>query len=434
MTTQLIARVAERFIASRPAEAALVLDRTEPEETAVALGGFEPALAAEALQRMGTDTAARVLSRMPEENARRIALACDPVRVANVLALAPEAIRTRLLSSLPEGAQKELTGVLEFPPGTAGQLMDVRIMPFREETTVERVLERIRSVDDRRMLDVLVCDHEGRLSGMVPLQALLNAAPERAVGALTRPDPPFVHPMASRDDVVEIIGRLALATLPVVDFDQRVIGVLRYDALVRAAQHAATDDLQQMVGAGKEERALSSPAITVKSRLPWLLINLLTAFAASAVVSLFDATIASYTALAVLLPIVAGQSGNTGAQALAVTSRGLALREIRLAHGARVMRKELLAAAVNGMTSGGLTAVGVFVWSGSLGLAIVIGTSMLLSMILAALAGAMVPLALTALGRDPATASSIILTTITDVTGFFSFLGFATWAASTIGL
>ena len=201
-----------------------------------------------------------------------------------------------------------------------------------------------------------------------------------------------------------------------------------------ARRAARRDRRLQQIAAWQRERALSPPLLTIKSRLPWLLINLLTAFTAASVVGLFDETIAQFTALAVLLPIVAGQSGNTGAQALAVTSRGLALREIRVAHGPRVLRKEVLAACVNGATSGGLTACGVFVWSGSFGLALVIGVSMLVSMVLAALFGALVPLALTAWGRDPATASSIILTTVTDVTGFFSFLGLASWAARTIGL
>jgi magnesium transporter len=165
---------------------------------------------------------------------------------------------------------------------------------------------------------------------------------------------------------------------------------------------------------------------TVKSRLPWLYINLLTAFAAAAVVGLFDATIAQFTALAVLLPVVAGQSGNTGAQALAVTSRGLALREIRVGHFWRVVNKEVLAALLNGVAVAVVTAGGVLLWSSSMGLAGVIGISMVASMVLAALSGAMIPILLTAVGRDPATASSIILTTVTDITGFFSFLGLAT--------
>lgn len=434
MTGELLATVAARFVAGRPAEAALVLDRVAAADTAEAMVQLAPELAGRVLQRMGPDTAARVLTALPEESAHQIALACDPARIAGLLALMSHEPRERLLAALPERTAREITEALEFPPGTAGHMMDARVAPFREETLVSDVLARVRTVEGQRIVDVLVCDEEGGLTGIVSLQALISAKATSPVGSLAAPDPPSVHPMATRDEVVERLGRYALATLPVVDLDRKIIGVLRYDALVRAAQHAATDDLQQMVGAGKEERALSHPLFTIKSRLPWLFINLLTAFAASAVVGLFDATIAQFTALAVLLPIVAGQSGNTGAQALAVTSRGLVLREIRITHAARVLRKELSAATVNGVAVGGVTAAGVLIWSGSVGLALVIGVSMVLSMLFAALSGALVPLVLTALGRDPATASSIILTTVTDVTGFFSFLGLATWAASTIGL
>jgi magnesium transporter len=232
--------------------------------------------------------------------------------------------------------------------------------------------------------------------------------------------------MSSRDEVVALLERDRLASLPVVDFERRLLGIIRYDALVQAAQQEAAGDLSKMVGGDAEERALSSPAVTVRSRLPWLLLNLLTAFAAASVVGLFDATIAQFTALAVLLPVVAGQSGNTGAQALAVTSRALALREIRVAHFWRVVRKEIAAATVNGIAVALATALGVVVWSGSVGLCAVIGLSMVMSMVLAAIAGAAIPILLTALGRDPATASSIVLTTVTDITGFFSFLGLAT--------
>jgi magnesium transporter len=434
MTSELTLRVAERFAATRPAEAAFVLDRIDAEPTAEAMAQLAPATAASVLSRMGADMAARVLAAIPATAASAIAMACDPVRVASWLALLPAEARENLVAALPARTARDLDEAFDFPPGTAGHLMDARVSAFREETPVAQVLERVRKIDEQRVLDVLICDDEQRLTGIVSLQALIKAQPGAPVGRLARPDPPSVHAMASRDEVVEVLGRHALATLPVVDLDRRVIGVLRHDALVRAAQQAATEDVQQMVGAAKEERALSHPWATVKSRLPWLLINLLTAFAASSVVGLFDATIAQFTALAVLMPIVAGQSGNTGAQALAVTSRALALREIRIAHGARVLRKELAAAAFNGVTVGGLTATGVWIWSGSIGLAAVIGLSMVMSMMLAALSGAFVPLALTALGRDPATASSIILTTITDVTGFFSFLGLAAWFAHTFGL
>jgi magnesium transporter len=322
--------------------------------------------------------------------------------------------------------------VLEFPPGTAGSLMDAGVVTFREDTSIGAAFGRIRQMQ-RRIADVLVCDDDERLIGVVPLQELVGAPLDTSLGSVARKSFVSVHSMANRDEVVELLAKHHLASLPVVDLDGLLLGTIRHDGLVLAAQQAAAEDLQTMVGASKEERALSSGWFTIKSRLPWLMINLLTAFAAAFVVGLFDATIARFTALAILLPIVAGQSGNTGAQALAVTSRGLALREIRARHWWRVLWKEVGAATGNGVTVAALTAGAVYLVNGSVGLATVIGVSMVFSMILAAVAGALIPILLTASGRDPATASSIILTTVTDIVGFFSFLGLATVFADHLG-
>jgi magnesium transporter len=160
--------------------------------------------------------------------------------------------------------------------------------------------------------------------------------------------------------------------------------------------------------------------------MPWLQVNLLTAFLAAAVVGIFENTIAQVTALAVLLPVVAGQSGNAGAQALAVPMRGLALREITIRQWARVMRKEVFAGFMNGLAIAVTCGIGVYLWSGSLALVAVIAVSMVMAMVAAGFAGAIIPIVLTRLGQDPATSSSILLTTVTDVAGFFSFLGIAT--------
>jgi magnesium transporter len=181
-----------------------------------------------------------------------------------------------------------------------------------------------------------------------------------------------------------------------------------------------------MVGVSKDERALSKVSFAVRKRLPWLQINLLTAFLAASVVGLFEDTIARVTALAVLLPVVAGQSGNTGAQALAVTLRGLALREVTERHWPKLVVKEFFAGLLNGLAVAAVTMLSVFAWSGSFGLCIVIGLAMVMAMSIAGVAGAAVPVVLSALGQDPAQSSSIVLTTVTDVFGFFSFLGLAT--------
>jgi magnesium transporter len=418
--------LARAFMNRHPGGAAVVLERNDPGETAATLLPLDIESASAVLRRMNPDAAARVLLEMDEQRARETLVATDFVRAASWVACLEEADRHRLLGVLPEQTRRNISSALEFPPGTAGQLMDPRVLTFREETTIDEAFERIREARSRRIVDVVLADEDRRLTGVVSLQRLVGAPKDAAIGSLAERDRPVVHPMATQDEVVEMLNRHHLASLPVVDLEGRVLGILRYDALVRVAQQAATDDLQQMVGAGKNERALSPPLFTVRSRLPWLLINLVTGFVAATVVSLFDDTIARFTALAVLMPVVAGQAGNTGAQALAVVSRGLALREIRIAHCWRVFRKEGLASAVNGTSVATVTGLCTFLWSGSPGLAAVIGVSMVGSMVIAAISGAAVPIALTALKRDPATASSIILTTVTDVSGFFSFLGLAT--------
>jgi magnesium transporter len=414
------------FLSQHPGSAAAVLEQVDSDEAAQALLPLDIRRASEVLMRMNVDAAARALGHMDDDWARQTLQAADFVQAARWLSNLDQDHEARLLAGMPPQSQQNIAEALEFPPGTAGHLMDPRVTTFREDTTVDEALMRIRKARGRKITDVVLADDEGKLTGVVSLQSLVGAPDNAAMGSLADRQRPVVSPMATRDEVVDLLNRHALTSLPVVDLDGVVLGILPYDVLVRAAQHAATDDLQQMVGAGKDERALSRPLFTIKSRLPWLLINLATGFIAASVVGLFDATIARFTALAVLMPVVAGQAGNTGAQALAVTSRGLALREIRVGHWWRVCRKEALASFVNGASVALVTALCSYLWSRSLGLSLVIGVSMVCSMVIAAVSGCSVPIVLTALKRDPATASSIILTTVTDVSGFFSFLGLAT--------
>jgi magnesium transporter len=202
---------------------------------------------------------------------------------------------------------------------------------------------------------------------------------------------------------------------------------------LQAGQEEAFEDLQKIVGAGADERALSPVSTVIKSRLPWLYVNLLTAFLAAAVIGVFEGIIAKIAALAVLLPVVAGQGGNTGAQSLAVVMRGIALREILPGVKRRVILKETIGGLLNGIAIAVATSAFVFGWrwlkgdsmAFCTGLALVIGLAMVLNMVVAAASGAVIPLLLKVMGRDPAQSSSIFLTTVTDVVGFASFLGFA---------
>jgi magnesium transporter len=273
--------------------------------------------------------------------------------------------------------------------------------------------------------DVFFTDEERRLTGTVSVQQLVFADPNASVETLVQ-SAAAVQAIDPQEEIVEHFNKARLTSLPVVDFEGRLLGVIRYDTLAQTAKEDVAADMLSMVGASRQERALSPVSFAVKKRLPWLEINLATAFLAASVVGIFEGTIARFTQLAVLLPVVAGQAGNTGAQALAVTMRGLAMREIRIGQWPSVVRKEAGVALFNGIAVSLTTAGGVWLWSRSTGLALVIGTSMVMSMVAAGVAGVLVPTALTMVGQDPAQSSSIILTTVTDIVGFASFLGIAT--------
>ena len=415
-----------QFLRVYPGEAAREIEGGTVEEGARILGGASTETSATLLRYIQPDRGAALLAAANPDEASRLISAIDPANAANLLARVPEETRDRLLDALPETLATEIRGILAFPPGTAGHLMDARVALFDRETSAGAALQRVRELRERRISDLVLTDEQGRFDGVVRLQDAVSAAPEQHLSEIKSPRTAFVQPMTPREDVVDLLNKYQLSSLPVVDLQGRVVGIIRQAGLLEAAQEDAVSDLQQMVGASSEERALSPPWVGVRSRLPWLNINLVTAFMAASVVGLFESTIARFTAVAVLLPVVAGQSGNTGAQALAVTMRGLALREIRVSHGFRVLMKELAVGFVNGIAIAIVTSVGVYFWSRNVGLALVMFVAMIISMVAASGAGAMIPIVLVKLNRDPATASSIILTTVTDIVGFFTFLGLAT--------
>lgn len=422
------AELARTYLREFPDEAARRLDDLPVTEIARLLQKERVRHGVPLVERLAPNLAAEVLAALPADARRDVVASMDPVRAVAILGWMDDAPRAALLDLLEPTLARELRMMAEYPPETAGRLMDPRAVGFMPGTTVQQALARLRATRTQRVADVFFTDDEQRLTGTVPLQLLAVAAPGALVEALARPAV-AVQATDPQDEVVEHFNKRRLASLPVVDFEGRLLGVIRYDTLALTAQENVAADMQAMVGASRQERALSPVSFAVKKRLPWLEINLATAFLAASVVGLFESTIARFTALAVLLPVVAGQSGNTGAQALAVTMRGLAMREIRIRQWPRVVRKEASVGLLNGIAVSLTTAAGVFVWSRSPGLALVIGTSMVLSMVSAGIAGVLVPTVLTMFGQDPAQSSSIILTTVTDIVGFASFLGIATLLA-----
>jgi magnesium transporter len=414
------------FIEHHPDDAVQLLERLPAAEVAELLSRHPITVTTNVWERLSPDIAMRALDALTQTKMAEVLHQMDPTRAAAMLSIRDPEVREDYLKLLPQAQVAELNAILTHPVDSAGALMDPRVLLLRADTTVREALSRIRSLRRRGVRMLFVVDADNRLAGQVDIQDLATATAATHLEEIQRPVRAMVNAIAPREDVVDLLERYRLTDLPVVDAEQRLIGVVRYANLMAAAEDEATVAMQTMVGVSKDERALSKVSFAVRKRLPWLHINLATAFLAAAVVGLFESTIAKYTALAVLLPVVAGQSGNTGAQALAVTMRGLALREIRSRHWPRVVFKEMSAGFWNGIAVAATTSLGVWIWSGSPGLAGVIGVSMVLSMVIAGIFGAAIPLLLNAIGQDPAQSSSIVLTTITDVTGFFSFLGIAT--------
>jgi len=421
-----IQALSRSYIRDYPLDAAKRIEAMPAQEVVEALVDQPVAAIAPLFATLAPDVAADLLRRLPEPMARGLLENMSPNATLTLLGQCDQTERSRLLSLLSESLQTGLRELMDYPSDSAARLMETRIGVFRPGMAVAQALERLRQSKLRGLHSLFLVDDDNRLTARVAIHDLAIADLDQTLREIAEPASVVVQATAPRDEVVEILERSGLPNIPVVDLDGHLVGVVRYASLVKALEEAASDAVQTMVGASKDERALSPATFAVRKRQLWLQINLLTAFLAAAVVGLFENTIAQVTALAVLLPVVAGQSGNAGAQALAVTMRGLALREISVRQWRSVTVKELKVGLMNGLAIALTCGLGVLVWSGSLGLVIVIATSMVLAMIAAGFAGAIVPIVLKRLGQDPAQSSSIVLTTITDVAGFFSFLGIAT--------
>ena len=420
------AKLERRFLLDFPWEAARRIETLPASETAPPLTRQPAEVLAPLWRLLLPETAARLLTRLPQDLACAVLTELRPGEALRVINALGRTERDRIMAALDPAIAEDLERLGKFPDGSAGRLMITDIAQFRRRMTAGQALAALRRARAKTARSLFLIDDNNRLAGKVGIQDLAVADPDTKLADIATPVSAYVNPLTSQDEVAEILEQHRLVDLPVVDHDGQLMGVVQHAILIGALQADASVDIQTMVGASKDERALSKPLFAVRKRLPWLQINLLTAFMAAAVVGLFEGTIAKFTALAVLLPVVAGQSGNAGAQALAVTMRGLALREITPRQWFAVTFKEANVGLVNGIAVAATCGIGVYFWSGSLGLVLVISVSMVLAMIAAGLAGAVVPVVLTKLGQDPAVASSIILTTVTDIAGFFSFLGIAT--------
>ena len=424
--TALASSIKEAYLAQQPIDAARLVETLSHRQLPGLFEEVKPATLATCLDYLTTGHAVAVFESLGTNQQQGVLREAPPRLALALLDAMSEEDREALLESLPRSIRSDLVRLQQFDADSAGRLLDRPYDTIRTDMTVAEALEALRRSGARRTRSIYVADRQNRLVGKVDMQSMAMADRDAQLGDLLEPLEGKVSVTSPRKEVVEQLERYRVDSLPVVDVEGRLLGVVRYQRLFEAIESVAMADMQKMVGASEDERALSKAMFSVKKRLPWLHINLLTAFLAAAVVGVFESLIAQFTALAVLLPVVAGQSGNAGSQALAVTMRGLALREIGTREWRQVLSKEVRVGLVDGLALAVTCGAAVWLWSSSLGLAVVIAVAMVMSMVAAGISGALVPIILTRIGQDPATASSIILTTVTDVAGFISFLGTAT--------
>ncbi len=385
------------------------------------IGSLGPAEAADALEALDPALAAEVLQSI------------NPSVVGDIIPELEEASRDSLFAVAPAGVTQQWSLNLSFPEGSLGRLMEMPPLTFHPDETVGAASERVRAIPRTVFFTyAFVLDSERRLVGVCTMRDLLAADDNATLGEVMLKDVFTLQPAIQLDDAMRLVVQKHFPVYPVVDDVGRFLGQVRGSAMFQEQAVEISAQPGQMVGVNEEERLLTPWPRSLKFRHPWLQLNLLTAFLAAGVVGFFQETLDQMVILALFLPVLAGQSGNTGCQALAVTLRGMTLGELEQGAARTLVSKEALLGVLNGFLVGLVAGVGMFVVAraqgnpNALALAGIVVLAMMGSCVISGISGALIPLTLQRVGADPATASSIFLTTATDVASMGMLLGLAT--------
>ncbi|HMV47358.1 MAG TPA: magnesium transporter [Blastocatellia bacterium] len=419
----------------RPADVAQVLH---------ALSDLDRKAVFTALAQSETKLAAASLSELSLEEGVALLKTLGPTEIAHVLqelpsddaalfvAELPEELREQLLDLMKVETSTDVQELLSFAEGTAGRIMTPAVFALNEDLTVGESISNIQSAsrDVELVYYLYIVDDRNHLVGVSSLRQLLLVSPTTPLKKIMSTDVISVRTDAPQEEVARVVERYNLLGVPVVDEEHKLVGIVTVDDVLDVIREEATEDIYALSGVSSDEGATSPPLRSVRLRLPWLLVNLATAVLAATVVHSFEATIEKVVVLAALQSIVAGMGGNAATQTLAVIVRGLALGEVTLENSRRVLVKEVLVGVANGLVNGLVAALIVLVWFGFSAKMFIIGgiiaAALMINLVIAAAAGTVIPLVLKRLKADPALASTVFVTTCTDVGGFLSFLGLAT--------
>ena len=385
-----------------------------------------PEKQAEVALALNEDSKKRIFPRLSEAVVARFLHFNDEDDATDILQYLSVTRRNSILLGMREEKRRKIEKLLRFGSETAGGLMDLNFIVVRPAFLWSEVLEHVKKhVEGKRdMPTVLVIGEDGKVDGFIPERVLLFPPQNAKVIEQMIPLMAVSHKM-DRENVMLVMSRMRSEILCVLDETEQVLGIIHLRDLMKVAQAEATEDIYRFAGVDVDEHAMDPIFSKVKRRYNWLLINLLTAFLASFVVSWFEGTIAKFAILAVYMPIVAGQGGNAATQALAVVVRGFALGELSWSKAKKVVLKEACAGTINGVITGTCAGLAAVMFNAPPILGVILAAAMIINLFVAGFFGALIPFVLKRLKIDPAVASSVFVTTTTDVCGFFTFLGLA---------
>ena len=413
-----------------PADLAQVFSELQDKERDAAftvLADRNGRLAMEAVSELGPENGARLLATRPAEEIAKLAQDIPSDDAAALIDHLPEELSTAVLHLMRPKESTVVENLLEYAERTAGRIMNPNVFALNEDITVGEAITEIQSSRDVEMVFYLyVVDERRHLVGVVSLRRLLLVSPETPLKRIMTADLISARVDMDQEEVARQVAAYNLLAIPVVDAENKLAGIITVDDVIDVIKDEATEDIYRLAGVAGDERAFTPARESLRKRLPWLGINLVTAFLAAAVVGLFEGTIDLFPVLAVFMPIVAGMGGNAGTQTLTVIVRGIALGELTWSNSRKALLKEAVVGLGNGIVLGAAAAGVVWMVRGNPTLGLVLGMAMIINMFVAAAAGTLVPLGLRAANVDPALASSVFITTMTDMFGFFSFLGLAT--------
>lgn len=419
-------RAAALVVNLHPRDLADVIELLSPEHRVALIQALGPAFNYEVLSEIDHSVRDQLSEALPNELLAKAVTELDTDDAAYLIENLEQEDRDEILAQLPKGERAVLERQLDYPEESAGRLMQSDFVAVAPYWTIDQVIEHARESDDLpdSFSEIFVVDPAFRVLGSVGVSKLLRTKKDVAVSDIMESDLDVVLATADQEEVARQFERYDLISAPVVDENGKLVGVITVDDIVEVIQDEADEDMRALGGVGDE--SIGDTVIeTAKSRVPWLIINLGTAVLASFVIGMFDATIQQMVALAVLMPVVASMGGNAGTQTMTVTVRALATNKLGATNAPRIISRETLVGLLNGLVLSTIMGFIVFVWFGSGKLGAVIGMAMVVNLLAAALAGILIPLALNRLKLDPAPASGVFVTMVTDCVGFFAFLGLA---------